>query len=319
MRRSSANFRWSSVRKAPEVMSVTKFKVVSLFSGAMGLDLGVEATGRFQLLATVEVEKAYCETVRHNQRRGLLPVDLRVYEADIRTLNPYEMMRQLGLKSGELDLMVGGPPCQAFSTAGKRGAVQDPRGELLWEFLRFVDAFQPKFFLMENVRGLLSAAIKHRPISERPDRGGMALRSDEKPGSVVRLFAQDLARLSGGSYNLDCFEVNSVNYGAPQIRERALFIGNRYNDAVDFPDPTHGVEDGALDLFSKREILPWRTLSDALQGLVDNDPVIMDFSPRKKSVLRLVPPGSNWRALPESIQRESMGKAFFAKATSPRL
>ena len=296
-------------------MTDKKYNVLSLFSGAMGLDLGIEKTGRFRLLATVEVEKTYCDTVRHNQNRGLLPSDLRVYEADIRTLDPKKMMKELGIKPGELDLLVGGPPCQAFSTAGKRGTVQDPRGELLWEFLRFVDAFKPKYFLMENVRGLLSAALRHRPIAERPDKGGKPLRDDEKPGAVVRLFADDLMRLSGNPYHMDCFEVNSVNYGAPQIRERALFIGNRYNDVVDFPKPTHGnPEQGNDDLFDVGATLsPWRTLREALNGLREATPVIMDFSPRKKSILGMVPPGSNWRSLPELVQKESMGKAYFAK------
>ena len=107
-------------------------------------------------------------------------------------------------------------------------------------FLRFIEAMRPRFFLMENVRGLLSAAVRHRAIAERPERGGRALEPDEVPGSVVRLFADDLQEIDGGPYHMDCFEVNAVNYGAPQLRERALFIGNRYNASVDFPNPTHG-------------------------------------------------------------------------------
>jgi DNA (cytosine-5)-methyltransferase 1 len=291
-----------------------KYKVVSLFSGAMGLDLGVERTGRFHLLATVEVEKTYCDTVRHNVSKGLLHPGLKVYEGDIRKLDPQRMMNELGLKPGQLDLLVGGPPCQAFSTAGKRGTVQDPRGELLWEFLRFVDAFRPKLFMMENVRGLLSAALKHRPIKARPDKGGNRLDPDEEPGSVVRLFADDLMKLSGAKYHMDCFEVNSVNYGAPQIRERVLFIGNRYNDVVDFPVPTHGVDRKEFDLFvNGPELKPWRTLRDAIGDLAETSPVVMDFSPRKLEILSQVPPGSNWRSLPEDVQKNSMGQAFYAK------
>ena len=74
-----------------------------------------------------------------------------------------------------------------------------------------------------------------RPIAERPDKGGPPLKSEEEPGSVVRLFASDLAKLKGVAYHLDIFEVNSVNYGAPQIRERVLFIGNVFGVTVDFP------------------------------------------------------------------------------------
>ncbi|MFX5031298.1 DNA cytosine methyltransferase, partial [Acinetobacter baumannii] len=86
--------------------------------------------------------------------------------------------------------------------AGRRGSLQDTRGTLLWQFLRFVDALKPKFFLMENVRGLMSASIRHRPIKDRPDKGGPPLEPDEEPGSVLRLFIEDLH----GDYRMDIFE-----------------------------------------------------------------------------------------------------------------
>ena len=96
-----------------------------------------------------------------------------------------------------------------------------------------------------------------------------------------------------------------------------IFIGNRFNATVDFPNPTHGPQqsqDNALTLFDTPEPLRrWATLGDAIANLNDPGDVIMDFSPRKKAFLNLVPPGSNWRSLPEDIQRESMGKAWFAK------
>jgi len=291
------------------------YRVISLFSGAMGLDLGLERTGRFELVAAVEKEKSFCDTIRANHAAGRLPVSVKVFEADISKLDPHEVLAQCGMKPGELDVLIGGPPCQSFSTAGRRGTVQDARGTLLWDFLRFVDAMQPRFFVMENVRGLLSAALRHRALAERPGKGGAPLEPDEMPGSVVRLFADDLQRIAGGPYHMDCFEVNAVNYGAPQLRERAIFIGNRYNGEFDFPNPTHG--QGAtdvVDLFTiEPRLKPWKTLGDAIGQLNDPGDVIMDFSPRKKSFLERVPPGSNWRSLPEELQRESMGKAWVAK------
>lgn len=282
-----------------------QYKVVSLFSGAMGLDIGMEQTGRFRILAAVECKRAFCETIRLNRDAGLTSNrQMKVYETDIRELSAEQLMQDLALEPGELDLLVGGPPCQSFSTTGRRGTVQDPRGTLLWEFLRFVEALKPKFFLMENVRGLVSAAIKHRPIAERPDKGGPPLQEDELPGSVLRKFVADLRASTAANYRMDVFEVNAVNYGAPQLRERVLFIGNRYGKVVEFPAPTHGDGDG---------LKPLATLRDAIGGLYEISPTIVDFSPRKKSYLSKVPPGGNWRTLPEPLQRESMGKAWFAK------
>jgi DNA (cytosine-5)-methyltransferase 1 len=296
----------------------SKYKVVSLFSGAMGLDIGLEETGRFELLACVEKEHAFVETIRMNHRDGRLPPGLKIFENDINELDPADVLKTIQLNPGEVDVIVGGPPCQSFSTAGKRRTTQDPRGTLLWQFLRFVEVMQPKFFLMENVRGLLSAALQHRPISQRPGKGGRPLQPDEQPGSVVRLFAEDLQKMHGVSYHVDIFEVNAVNYGAPQLRERVLFIGNRYNTQVDFPDPTHGSsanDNAQKTLFDqdKQTLHPWRTLGDAINSLKETDPVIMDFSPRKKKYLSMVAPGSNWRSLPIDVQKESMASAYHAK------
>lgn len=296
-------------------MSKRKFTVLSLFSGGMGLDIGLEKTGRFSHLACVEKIPAFCETIRRNRDAGRFgDRDLKVYEQDIADASPEQILRDLRLEPGELDLLVGGPPCQTFSTTGKRATVQDPRGTLLWQFLRFVEALKPKFFVMENVRGLMSAALRHRPIKDRPDKGGPPLEPDEEPGSVIRRFVLDLRY----SYRIDCFEVNAVNYGAPQLRERAIFVGNRYNRLVEFSAPTHG-ERRARErtLFDDEEgdanLKPFRTLRNVLDGLDEPNPVVMDFSPRKKRYLAMIPEGSNWRSLPPEIAQESMGKAYSAK------
>lgn len=295
-------------------MTNKKYKVVSLFSGAMGLDIGLDKTGRFDLIACIELEKSFCETIRRNIKAGRVNGNPFVIEGDISGISNERFTELTGINPGEVDLIVGGPPCQAFSTAGRRQSVQDPRGTLLWQYLRFVEYLNPKFFLMENVRGILSAALKHRPISQRPEKGGAPLDHDELPGSVVRLFAEDLTKIKGGPYHMDCFEVNAVNYGAPQLRERALFIGNRLNYQVDFPEPTHGYSNASSDLFKDvKSLLPWRTLGDAIGDMTDPGDVIMDFSPRKKQFLSLVPSGANWRSLPVEVQQDSMGRAWHAK------
>lgn len=282
-----------------------KLTAVSLFSGGGGLDVGVDQSGGIELLACVELDPQFCATLERNRDRGLLGSPAtQVITADLSGYDPQTLMDRLGIEPGELDVLIGGPPCQSFSTAGRRGTVNDPRGLLLWDFLRFVEALRPRFFLMENVRGLLSAALSHRPIAERPERGGEPLGPDELPGSVLSRWLDSLAEIHGGEYRVDLFEVNAVNYGAPQLRERVLFFGNREGKAVDFPEPTHGSEGG---------LLPYRTLGDALEGFREEEPVLMDFSARKKHYLAQVPPGGNWRMLPEAVARESMGRAFHAK------
>ena len=292
---------------------IEQYQVVSLFSGALGLDLGMHMTGRFKLLACVEKIPAFCDTIRANRNAGHLPGDMSIIEVDISELSVDDFIRQTGIKPGTIDVLVGGPPCQSFSTAGRRKGIEDPRGTLLWDYLRFVKALKPKFFLMENVRGLLSSALRHRPIAMRPEQGGPVLKDDELPGSVIAMFAQDLRDIYNGMYRMDCFEVNAVNYGAPQLRERALFIGNRFGMKVEFPEPTHGVGRNEPDLFSSNDLKPWATLRDAIGDLNDCGDVMMDFSPRKKKFLSMVSPGSNWRSLPKEVQRESMGKAWTAK------
>lgn len=283
-------------------------KAVSLFSGAGGLDVGFDQTGAFNLLACLEFEPQFCDTLRLNRDAGRFGnPDTQVIDADISQYDPYALMELLDLAPGELDVLVGGPPCQAFSTAGRRGTMSDPRGMLIFDFLRFVDAFRPRYFVMENVRGLLSAGVKHRPIAERPEKGGAPLTVEERPGSVVETWVEDLTAIGDGKYRADAFEVNAVNYGAPQLRERVLFIGTREGHNIDFPQPTHGPTDECPDR------LPFTSLGAVLEGFKEDKPVIMDFSPRKKRYLSLIPPGGNWRMLPPEVAEESMGRAYFAK------
>lgn len=299
----------------------SRYKAVSLFSGAGGMDVGLERTGRFDTVACVERERPFCSTLRANRDAGRFGTeDTLIFERDISSLDPGEVMEACGLEPGELDLLAGGPPCQTFSTAGRRSSVQDVRGMLLWEFLRFVEALRPKFFLMENVRGLLSAAILHRPIKDRPNKGGPPLEPEEQPGSVVELWLSDLAGATSDDYRVDCFEVNAVNYGAPQLRERALFFGNRLGSVVEFPTPTHGTrpqrtaEKAQAALFDdEAPVVPFTSLGDALAAVENDGGEVMDFSPRKKAFLAQVPEGGNWRTLPAEVQKESMGKAWHAK------
>jgi DNA (cytosine-5)-methyltransferase 1 len=298
---------------------------VSLFSGAMGLDIGLEKVGRlieenlgtvraqFNVIAYVENDPACKKTINANIAAGRTNDQNAQVYGDIRDISDPRQILEEADWSGDLSLLVGGPPCQSFSTVGRRGTVQDPRGSLPWEFVRFVRELQPKFFLMENVRGIMSAAIRHRPLINR-GKGKPPLEDDEKPGSVVKLLLSDFEK---EGYHVDVFEVNAVNYGAPQLRERVLFIGNRFNKLIEFPKPTHGFIEKCYTKSKLCEnfsgIKPFRTLRDAIGDLHEENPAVSDFSLRKKKFLAMVPPGGNWRSLPVEIQKESMGKAWFAK------
>jgi DNA (cytosine-5)-methyltransferase 1 len=266
--------------------SSMKYKVISLFTGAMGLDIGLERTGLFETIACVEVEPRFCETIRLNRDAGRVgTANMLIINEDVRTLNPKELLRQLGIEAGDFDLLTGGPPCQAFSVFGKRRGLKDSRGQLIFEFIRFVREMRPRAFLMENVRGLMS----------------MPVDDSKKKGALFQLFQKELNK---AGYRTDTFLVNSVNYGAPQIRERVLVIGNRSNVFADFPKPTHSNR-------PPDKLKPFSTLGDAIHGKPDPDPATMDFSPRKKRYLAMIPPGGNWRSMSVDIQKESMGKSYY--------
>jgi DNA (cytosine-5)-methyltransferase 1 len=254
---------------------------ISLFSGAMGLDIGLEKVG-FDVRLCNEIEPMMAETIQKN--RPGLPVICR----DIREVKGEEIRNLANIPKGVgIDLLAGGPPCQAFSVYGKRKGIRDPRGAVIYEYVRMVKELQPKTFLMENVRGLLS----------------MKLTPDDKPGSLLQDLQKEFGELG---YRTETYVVNAVNYGAPQIRERIIVVGNRFGKKSAFPSRTHS------DI-SQESLKPFATLRDALQGLAEKDPVLMDFSPRKRKYLEMIPEGENWRSLPVDVQKESMGKAWYLK------
>lgn len=122
-------------------------KAVSLFSGAGGMDIGFEAAGIKPILC-VEIDPACCETLRLNMPKT------DIWETDVSKVSGEQILKRIGLKKGELDVLYGGPPCQSFSLAGKRGGLNDERGELVFEFVRLVHELSPKAFVMENVKGM---------------------------------------------------------------------------------------------------------------------------------------------------------------------
>lgn len=267
-------------------------KTISLFSGAMGLDLGLEEAG-IGVAACVEIDGPSCRTIRTNRP------DVPVVEGDIRQLEPQRILDLAGLERGKAFLVSGGPPCQAFSTAGRRGSFGDPRGSLFADYARFVGYIKPEYFLMENVRGLLSAAIEHRPLAERGD-GHAPLKPEERLGSALKVILGEFDRLG---YSVGYRLLNAADYGVPQNRQRIIFIGSREGRNVAFPKPTHSRE-GANGLPA------WRTLGDALDGLSEELPEYPNYSEERARIFEMIPSGGNWRSLSVPLQKEALGGAY---------
>ncbi len=266
------------------------FPVISLFSGAMGLDLGLEAAG-LNVRVSTDFDPFCCKTMQINGR-NFVP-------GDIRKLIAYDpecsfLMRKADLLPGEAFLVVGGPPCQPFSTAGKRLAIADPRGSLFREFCYAVRKVRPRFFVMENVKGILSAALQ--PIRN----GSKPTCEEELPGSVFNVIKNEFAELG---YKVTYGILDAVHYGVPQFRERLIIIGSRDHEDIFLPVPTH------FPMHQNRAYR-WKTLFEAIGDLENSAGVCGSFSKDRLSYLRLVPPGGNWRSLPEDVRSEAMGGAF---------
>ena len=274
---------------------------ISLFSGAFGLDLGLELAG-FHTVSVVEKDRDSVKTIALNRpylHESAIP-------RAIETISTQDLLleggRVLGkgraLRPNEVDLVVGGAPCQPFSTAGKRASVLDPRGSLFMEFVRVVRDIQPRFFVMENVKGLLSAAIRHRPINQR-GADYPPLEPDEMRGAALKVVLAEMHELGYKVvYNL----LEAADYGVPQNRERVVFIGSRDGESVTFPLATH--------CQSGRDLPKWRTLRDALTNLVEQNPEFTPYSEKRLKYLRLLKSGQNWRYLPENLKEEAMGGAY---------
>lgn len=250
---------------------------LSLFSGAGGMDLGVTQAG-FNVLACIELDPYCCQTLQTSLCKEN-PQTL-VIEADIRTINPVELMKRLNLQPGQLDLLFGGSPCQSFSQIGKRSSLDDERGELLFQIIRFAEIFRPRAIMAEQVKGLLSAI---------DDQG--------KKGGVFDLFLQ---KFKDVGYVPQWSVINAADYGVPQLRQRVFVISTLPSDKFEFPSPTHIKQ--SANLFS----LPsYTTVGEALAGLgepyeknasgVENNHI--DVTPTRDRVrIHGVPEGSHLAA-----------------------
>lgn len=244
-----------------------KLTALSLFAGAGGMDIGVSQAG-FQVLASVEIDQHCCTTLRAAcARKRHKPM---IIEKDIRQVDPMQLMEQLGLQPGGLDLLCGGPPCQAFSQIGKQEALGDERGLLLFEMTRFAEVFRPKSILIEQVKGLLSAR----------DAGGSR-------GGVFQMLLSDLVRLG---YVPKWKILNAADYGVPQRRQRVFIVATEKPNGFKYPDPTHCSHDQASPLFP----LPFHvTVGEAIAGL--GRPSLKNGHAREDSHVDATPDGDRRR------------------------
>lgn len=273
--------------------------VVSLFSGAMGLDLGVEkATNKqveHQLRVTVtqEFDPTCVRTIQANGYKCV--------SGDIRQLVMDDpqcrfLMEPAGIHQGEAFLVIGGPPCQPFSTAGRRQTINDPRGSLFREFVHVINTLRPRFFIMENVKGLLSSPVVHVPLDQR-DR---PLAPEEQPGSAFAIVKEEFQRLG---YHIVHGLLDAVHYGVPQFRERLFIIGSRDHEDIFLPIPTHFRKHQNSDY-------QWKKLRWAIEDLEVHPGPYTQLSRERLRYLQLVPMGGNWRDLPGEMVCEAMGGAY---------
>lgn len=253
-------------------------KSISLFSGAMGLDIGLSVAG-VDIAVGQDFEKSCLATMELNHRKGIL--------GDIRAIQPEDLLSAAGLTFGEPFLICGGPPCQPFSTAGKRMGINDPRGSLFLEYVRMIDTIRPRFFVMENVKGLMSAPLK--------DNSG-----NETGGKVIDVILEEFEKLH---YKTVYGILDSVNYGVPQFRERFVMIGSRDNEDIFLPIPTH------FQVHQKAECR-WKTLGETIRDLETIPGECATFSADRLRFLKMVPEGGNWKDIPSNYVKEAMGGAY---------
>lgn len=260
--------------------------VISLFSGAMGLDIGMAKAG-LNVVVGQDFDNACVETMKANGHN--------VLGGDIRNIQPQELLDIAGLNVGEPFMICGGPPCQPFSTAGKRLGINDPRGSLFMDFIRMIDYIRPRFFVMENVKGIMSAPLKHVPTAER-DNSDPA----QKLGTVLDVILSEFDKLG---YKTVYGLLDAVNYGVPQFRERFVLIGSRDHEDIFLPIPTHFQT-------HQNPAYRWKTVGEAIRDLENVKSECATLSPERKKYLHMVPEGGNWRDLPEEIIPEAMGGAY---------
>jgi len=269
---------------------MNRIKALSFFTGAMGLDLGLKKAG-IDTILTCESEKFIRETIRLNNPKLKILEDINKYSAE-------DIRKAAGLSKNEkIELIVGGPPCQAFSTAGKRLSVNENRGVVFFKYLELIKQLNPTYFVIENVRGLLSVPLKHIPHNDRTKKLKPV---EEKGGTLLSI----LEYLKKCGYKVSFNLYNSANFGTPQARERIVIIGNK-KEKLPYLTPTHS-ENG------KHGLKPWVTFKMAAKGLHNIKHDHVDFPKNRIKYYKKLKDGQNWKNLTIPLQKEALGKSFYS-------
>lgn len=238
---------------------------VSVFSGAGGLDIGLQRAG-WECLYATDFDRHAVETLKLNAAEGRFNGGGHICQADIRDLTGEQILSDVGRRRGDVDLLAGGPPCQSWSSAGHQLGFNDPRGRLFEDYLRVAKQLDVRWLLFENVRGLITA------------KG-----ADGLPGSALAAIRQALFK-AGWQTRVEL--LNAADYGAPQRRVRVVLIGYRQGDEPAVPPPSHSER-------GENGLTPWVSMAVALNGLspLEADEIIR---PSGKLALELatINPGS---------------------------
>ncbi|TNJ64547.1 DNA cytosine methyltransferase [Paenibacillus hemerocallicola] len=229
---------------------------ISLFSGLLGLDLGLHAAG-FECKVALDIDKDAAAITKLN-----FP-ELPYLTEDIRNITPEELMSIAKINAGELDLLAGGPPCQSFSKSGKRKGLDDERGVLFQHYIRLLKEIRPRAFLLENVRGILS--------SNKGEDWKTILQSFKDTGYTVYWKVLDAA-----------------NYGVPQFRQRLFIVGFRDRIKYQFPAETHSESNSELQGY-----LPYVTVNEAIGDLFDSTD-FPAYNGKYAHLLEEIPEGLNY-------------------------
>ncbi len=246
--------------------------LISLYTGAGGLDYGFEAAG-FRTGAAVEMDHDCCETLRANR-------SFPVFEKSIFDVPTSEMLEAARSKQGDVDLVIGGPPCQPFSKAGYWASgdtkrLSDPRAGTLGAYLRVIEEALPRAFVMENVEGLAY--------------------SDKNEGlDFVLSMIDDINRRQRARYTPAFRVLCAAEHGVPQLRYRLFLVAARDGQQFTFPAPTHADHDVNASQQSWIELPPYRTAWDAIGDVTPSEDEDLAMRGKWAGLLPSIPEGENY-------------------------